>query len=63
MQRKFWLGLVFGLIGTASPGAGLDLGASNNVRIPAQKSSTGQRFVCIDTNGQLVSSTTACVGT
>ncbi len=28
-----------------------------------QKSTTGQRFVCIDTTGKLVSSTTACVGT
>jgi hypothetical protein len=50
-------------IGTTSPGAGLDMGASNNIRIPVQKSASGQRFVCIDSNGQLVSSVTACVGT
>ncbi len=34
-----------------------------NLTIVPQKSSTGQRFVCIDTAGKLVSSTTACVGT
>ena len=50
-------------IGTTGPGAGLDMGTTNNVRIPAQKSTTGQRYLCIDTNGQLVSSVTACVGT
>ncbi len=38
-------------------------GGTANVFIEAQKAATGQRFVCIDTAGQLVSSTTACVGT
>ena len=33
------------------------------VVIPSQKSTTGQRYVCIDTNGNLVSSAVACVGT
>ena len=38
-------------------------GATANFQIPAQKSTTGQRFACIDTNGQIISSVTACVGT
>lgn len=38
-------------------------GATANLLIPAQKSTTGQRYVCIDTNGKLVSSMAACVGT
>jgi lysophospholipase L1-like esterase len=38
-------------------------GATANLLVPAQKSTTGQRFVCITTTGQLISSTTACVGT
>lgn len=41
--------------GTANTGGGL--------QIPALKSATGVRFVCIDTSGNLTSSTTACVGT
>jgi hypothetical protein len=31
--------------------------------VPNQKSTTGQRFVCIDTAGKLVSSASACSGT
>jgi hypothetical protein len=50
-------------IGTTSPNAGLDMGASNNIRIPVQKSASGVRYVCIDTNGQLTSQAAACVGT
>lgn len=34
-----------------------------NLRIPSQKATTGQRYACIDTNGQIVSSATACSGT
>lgn len=36
---------------------------STNVLIPGQKSTTGTRYVCIDTSGNLVSSATACSGT
>ena len=50
-------------IGTTSPNAGLDMGASNNIRIPVQKSASGVRYVCIDTNGQLTSQAAVCVGT
>lgn len=38
-------------------------GTTANLQIGAQKSTTGQRFVCIDTSGNLVSSAAACVGT
>ncbi|HKS72061.1 MAG TPA: hypothetical protein VJQ82_02620 [Terriglobales bacterium] len=38
-------------------------GATADLEIGNQKSATGQRFVCIDTNGKLVSSASACVGT
>lgn len=41
--------------GTANTGGAL--------QIPALKSTTGTRFVCVDTSGNLTSSTTACVGT
>ncbi len=37
--------------------------ASYDVTITGQKASTGQRYVCIDTAGKLVSSAAACVGT
>jgi len=33
------------------------------IQIPNIKSTTGQRFVCVDTAGRLVSSASACVGT
>lgn len=33
------------------------------VALPSQPATTGQRFICIDTNGVLISSATACVGT
>lgn len=38
-------------------------GSTANLRIPAQAAASGTPFVCIDSNGQLVKSTTACVGT
>ena len=50
-------------IGATVPNEGLEMGAALNIRIPNIKSTTGQRFVCVDTNGTLVSSITACVGT
>ena len=37
--------------------------ATVDVIVPKIKSTTGQRYVCIDTNGVLVSSVSACVGT
>jgi len=37
--------------------------SDGNVQFPVQKSTTGQRYVCITTTGQLVSSASACVGT
>lgn len=58
----------------ASTGQAIRLGAgfgsastlqvtSSNVTIPSIKSTTGTRFVCADTSGNLVSSVTACSGT
>lgn len=42
----------------------LDLNPSGGaVRVPSQKSTTGTRYVCIDTAGKLVSQATACSGT
>lgn len=41
--------------GTAGTGGGL--------QVPALKSTTGTRFICADTSGNLTSSTAACVGT
>lgn len=38
-------------------------GSGGGIVIPAQKSTTGQRYACITTTGLIVSSTTACVGT
>jgi hypothetical protein len=38
-------------------------GGTADLQIANQKSATGQRYVCIDTNGKLVSSAAACVGT
>lgn len=37
--------------------------AGGDVLLPAQPSTTGQRFVCIDTTGKLISSASACIGT
>lgn len=39
------------------------LDTSGNVTIPAIKSTTLTRYVCVDTTGKLVSSATACSGT
>lgn len=36
---------------------------TTNLRIEAQKSTTGSRYVCIDTNGQLTSQAAVCSGT
>lgn len=38
-------------------------GQTANLMIEAQKSTTGERFICITTGGQLVSRASACVGT
>lgn len=37
--------------------------SGSDVTVTNQKSTTGQRYVCIDTTGKLVSSATACSGT
>lgn len=39
------------------------LGATDDIRVPNQKSSSGTRYVCIDTNGKLISSAAVCAGT
>lgn len=41
----------------------VNLGASTNLLAPNIKSTTGQRYVCVTTTGQLVSSASACSGT
>jgi len=41
----------------------LTLGATIDLIDPNQKATSGQRFACLDTNGKLVSSPSACVGT
>ena len=41
----------------------VDLGANDNLLIPALKSTTGARFVCINVDGALISQAAACVGT
>lgn len=38
-------------------------GAGGGLQIPAQKSTTGQRFACFTTTGLIVSSASACSGT
>jgi hypothetical protein len=40
----------------------LSLGNTTNLFIPAIKSTTGQRYVCVTTTGQVVSSASACSG-
>ncbi len=37
--------------------------SSSNLTIPQQKATTGQRYACIDTSGNIVSSASACSGT
>jgi hypothetical protein len=37
--------------------------SSSGLQVPSLKSTTGTRYVCVDTNGSLVSSATACSGT
>lgn len=46
-----------------SPSNFFSLDSSGNVTVPAIKSSTGKRYVCVDTNGKLVSQAAACSGT
>lgn len=41
----------------------LRVGSDGNVYIPLLKSTTGTRYLCINSSGQLVSQTTACSGT
>ncbi len=36
---------------------------SRDITLEGEKATTGQRFACLDTNGKIVSSATACVGT
>lgn len=50
-------------LGTTTPNEGLEMGATLNIRIPNIKSVTGNRYVCIDTNGTLISQAAVCVGT
>ena len=50
-------------IGTSTPGAELDMGATGNIRIPNIKSASGARYVCVDIDGDLISQVAACVGT
>jgi hypothetical protein len=47
--------------GTVSQGPTSD--SNGNLIVPVQKSTTGQRYLCIDTGGQLHSSASACSGT
>ena len=50
-------------IGSSNPGKALDLGTTGNIRVINQKSSSGTRYLCIDTNGDISSSASACSGT
>ena len=50
------------LASSGSPGNTLDV-PSGSVRITSIKSTTGTRYVCVNSSGDLVSSTTACSGT
>lgn len=50
-------------IGQATPLEGLHMGATLNIRIPNIKSTTGVRYVCVNTDGNLTSQAAACVGT
>ena len=50
-------------IGTINPNEGLEMGAALNIRIPNIKSASGERFVCVDTNGTITSKASVCVGT
>jgi len=48
---------------SAPTASSLTLGATIDLIDPNQKAATGQRFVCIDTNGKMISAAAACVGT
>lgn len=50
-------------IGTLLPNEGLEMGTTLNIRIPNIRSTTGVRYVCVDTAGTLTSQSAACVGT
>ena len=51
-------------IGSAWPQAELDLGTSSTpLAMPGIKSTTGTRYLCINTNGVVISSASACSGT
>ena len=50
-------------IGTTSPNEGLEMGTTLNIRVPNIKSTTGVRYVCVNTDGTLTSQSAACVGT
>jgi hypothetical protein len=39
------------------------VGSDGSTYVPKIKSTTGTRYVCVDTSGMLVSQTTACSGT
>ena len=50
-------------IKNGAPSTSMLLDATGNLTMPALKSTTGTRYVCVDTAGKLISSTTACSGT
>jgi len=54
----------FTVLGNVGANTGsVNVNAGSSLMIPDIKSTTGQRFVCVSSTGQIVSSTTACVGT
>jgi hypothetical protein len=50
-------------IGSRDPQGTLDMGTAGTFSWPAQKSSSGTRYLCIDTNGVIASSASVCSGT
>lgn len=60
MFKRVSTGVSFRL---ADDSADAPISAVADVTITNQKATTGQRFACLDTNGKIVSSVTACVGT
>lgn len=52
--------LFFTPIGSFTP---VMIDALGNIYLPTIKSTTGARYVCVDTNGKLISQASACVGT
>lgn len=49
-------------IGSTNPGAALDINVST-VRTPQIKATTGQRYLCVDTAGNITAVATTCTGT